>query len=223
MIEGILKKLPQQAKILDYGCLGWGLYTTSKNVRDDFQNYAADVDVPVDIPEDVKFEKVNIENSKTKFEDDFFDFVLASHVIEHVSEPITFFAELVRICKPGGLIFIEAPSDNSCLVKSDANYVVGNFFSFWDDPTHKRPWTPAAFYRLGLSYGVETQGAGYIGGIVDKIIWPFVFLSGKFLGAPTDVTPAFWRAKKWACFALFRKPESVTGCPKYQYISLKKY
>lgn len=38
-----------------------------------------------------------------------YDFVILSHVIEHVANPINVVNELFRVCKPGGLVLIAAP------------------------------------------------------------------------------------------------------------------
>ena len=37
------------------------------------------------------------------------DLVIASHVVEHVSDPISFLGDIVEYIKPGGYIFIEVP------------------------------------------------------------------------------------------------------------------
>ena len=44
-----------------------------------------------------------------KYADNTFDYVYSSHVIEHLSDPVTAVANWVRICKPGGYVIIYAP------------------------------------------------------------------------------------------------------------------
>tara|TARA_R110001606_G_scaffold32820_3_gene98766 strand:- start:337 stop:966 length:630 start_codon:yes stop_codon:yes gene_type:complete len=64
-----------------------------------------------------KFIQYNVEQ-KLPFEDNEFDFVVASHIIEHVNDPIKFCKELSRVSKRG---YIEVPTpliDN--LVSGDA-------------------------------------------------------------------------------------------------------
>ena len=41
-----------------------------------------------------------------KFEDDMFDCVMSNSLIHHVPEPRAVLAEIVRVCKPGGRIFV---------------------------------------------------------------------------------------------------------------------
>lgn len=43
------------------------------------------------------------------FEDNTFDYVYASHIIEHLEDPFTAVANWIRICKPGGYVIIYAP------------------------------------------------------------------------------------------------------------------
>lgn len=44
------------------------------------------------------------------FEDRSFDVVLSTHVIEHLANPALVIAEMIRVCKPGGLILILGPA-----------------------------------------------------------------------------------------------------------------
>lgn len=99
--------------------------------------------------------------------DDTADLTIARHVIEHLHHPVEFVSELGRITRPGGVIFIEAPSELSTFARSADNVEEHRFDSFWDDPTHVRPYTPAAFYRLALSAGLQPRsiGRGTTGGI----------------------------------------------------------
>jgi SAM-dependent methyltransferase len=43
------------------------------------------------------------------FPDNEFDYVYASHVLEHISDPVTAVKNWLRICKPGGVVIISVP------------------------------------------------------------------------------------------------------------------
>lgn len=43
------------------------------------------------------------------YPDNEFDYVYASHVLEHLSEPVTAVKNWMRICKPGGVVIISVP------------------------------------------------------------------------------------------------------------------
>lgn len=85
-------------KVLDIGC-GFTAHKLADVVCDvkDFSNFY----------KNKKFIKIEVENKILPFEDNEFDFVIASHVLEHVEELGTFIKELSRISKKG---YIELPT-----------------------------------------------------------------------------------------------------------------
>ncbi len=83
-------------KILDIGCG----YTAS-----DYANVICDVQDLSNYYKDRNF--IKLENKILPFKDDEFDFVIASHVMEHVEDVELFIAELERISKKG---YIELPT-----------------------------------------------------------------------------------------------------------------
>ena len=68
---------------------------------------------------------------KKGFTENSFDLVYCSHVIEHVSDFISFAEKLERVSKKYVVVICPLPSA-----------------SFWDEPTHVRPFTPEALRRL---------------------------------------------------------------------------
>lgn len=57
-----------------------------------------------------KVAEINIETSAFPYEDNRFDVVLASHVIEHLPEPAKAICECARVVKPGGVLLIATPT-----------------------------------------------------------------------------------------------------------------
>ena len=97
-LKKIEKKLNENKnwKVLDIGCG----YTANK-----FATTIADVLDLQDFYKDKNF--VKIENKNLPFKDDAFDFVIASHVIEHIEDLTFFLKEIQRISKKG---YIELPT-----------------------------------------------------------------------------------------------------------------
>jgi SAM-dependent methyltransferase len=69
------------------------------------------------------------------FSDCSVDGIRASHVVEHVTDPLSFFREAWRVLRPGGSLYVITPHF-SCPV------------SVWGDPTHHRPFGTGSFQYL---------------------------------------------------------------------------
>ncbi len=97
-INSINKKLKENSSwnVLDIGCG----YTANKHA-----NTVADIKDLSTFYKDKKF--IKITNKKLPFRDNEFDFVITSHVIEHVEDFQFFISEIERISKQG---YIELPT-----------------------------------------------------------------------------------------------------------------
>ena len=97
-INSINKKLKENSSwnVLDIGCG----YTANK-----YANTVADIQDLSIFYKDKKF--IKITNKKLPFRDNEFDFVITSHVIEHVEDFQFFISEIERISKQG---YIELPT-----------------------------------------------------------------------------------------------------------------
>ena len=118
----ILKDNQNKWKILDIGC------------NRDAVKYAqtvADIQNLSEFYKDKNKDFVLIKNKNLPFDDNQFDFIYASHVIEHVDDVSYFIKELQRISKQG---YIELPSmleDN--IVLSENNILDHKWFFQFDD------------------------------------------------------------------------------------------
>lgn len=110
-----LYELKKETKFLDVGCgLGLGLAYAKQF---DCQLYATEFDQGA---LDFVAEHFDVETFKgdvwsANFQDDFFDFIHISHVIEHVLDPKAYLKEMKRILKPGGILAIGTPDISSWL------------------------------------------------------------------------------------------------------------
>ena len=148
--EHVLKILNQNSKdwkILDIGCNKDAVI---------FAQTVADIQNLSDFykKKDKKF--VLIESKDLPFEDNQFDFVYASHVIEHVEDVSHFIKELQRISKLG---YIELPSmleDN--IILSENNIKDHKWFFQFDDVRNillveKKKQLIEPFITLGVLFG----------------------------------------------------------------------
>lgn len=78
-------------------------------------------------------------NHPIPFTDNSFDEVRAVHLIEHVKDVMKTIAEMHRVAKPGGLIYLVTPHHTD--------------FSSWRDPTHRWHLNTFSFQYYGTFHG----------------------------------------------------------------------
>jgi SAM-dependent methyltransferase len=161
LLAQALRDLPPGARVIDYGCYGWAAASHAAAVgRHDLDHIGIDLHAePPGRPAGVRFSLLPAMGAPLPEGDA--DLVVAANVIEHCTDAVGVFGTLVAAARPGGLVYIEAPSEFTTFEKSDPDVESQAYSSFWDDPTHVRPWPPAALYRLGLSYGARPEACHY--------------------------------------------------------------
>jgi predicted SAM-dependent methyltransferase len=157
----LLKKNRSNWNILDIGC-NFDAVPYAQTVADEI-NFSK-------FYEDKKF--VLIDNKKLPFKDKEFDFVYASHVIEHVEDVLTFIKELQRISKQG---YIELPSmleDN--IILSDNSIKDHKWYFQFDDVqkillAERKKQLIEPFLTHGLLFGVFRKN--FRSSLVLELIW----------------------------------------------------
>lgn len=134
----IISDLDSGAKLLDVGSGIGGFLELVEQENPHVETYGLDMGMPSKYLAGGR--QLRGSAMSLPFQDNSFDVVTCSHVIEHLLEPVSCAQELYRVCKQGGYIYIEAPSPRSSFIP---------FFSiFWDDPTHIRPHSRTSLKRL---------------------------------------------------------------------------
>lgn len=95
-----------------------------------------------DIP-DVAIEVCNIEQDGLPYADNTFDVVYSKSLLEHFVQPTRYLNEVLRILKPGGKCLTLVP-----------DWEV-NYRTFYDDPTHKSPFTKVSLRDIYAMCGFE--------------------------------------------------------------------
>jgi SAM-dependent methyltransferase len=218
-IDRLILDLPQNASILDIGCFGFIQVKRAQRLgRSDIKHAGVDSRSYAGLPPGFEFKQSDADLNGLPFESDRFDLIIASHVIEHLRSPIGFFGDCLRVCKPNGLVYVEAPSERSLwLPGSPIEHEKFFSLSFFDDPTHVgRPWTPQALHRLAAGYGAEIVQARHITARRALLRLPFVAIRSwltKKGGEQLERTA--WLAFGWACYLIARKVQA--GTPEYVY------
>jgi len=99
--------------------------------------------------------KLNVQNvlfRSTLFEDNSFDFILLNQVLEHVINPKDFLGDVIKILKPGGILFLSVPPVDWLRLKLSkfANSQFKKLDIFYDPDDHVN-----YFYLKGIKILVE--------------------------------------------------------------------
>ena len=89
---------------------------------------------------------------EAKFPDEFFDTVVMSQILEHLSSPKASLREIFRILKPGGKVFIYCPNAGSYLRK-----LFGKYWHGWYIPFHFYAFTQQTTKKLAESVGFKVE------------------------------------------------------------------
>lgn len=145
-----LRGLPAGARVLDVGCGTGGFLELMERENSGIETVGIDLGTPPDFLSRGDFLRASA--NALPFADNSFDVVTCAHVIEHLVDPEPCVRELLRVCRPGGSIYIETPSPRAAWVPL--------FNTFWDDPTHVRPYSRTGLKRLLEIVGAEVAGSG---------------------------------------------------------------
>jgi SAM-dependent methyltransferase len=171
-LRGIVRQLPSQAQVVDIGCGTGGFLNIVEYENESIVTHGVDVVTPPEFSSSATFVQASAEN--LPFSSNKFDLVTSSHVLEHLNNPYLAVAEMVRICRPGGYVYIETPS-----ARSTVSLIGG---TFWDDPTHIRPYPPVALEWIVSGMSVEILKKGYKRSLPALILGlPYAFV-GSLLG-----------------------------------------
>ena len=138
-------KIPSEysGKVLDIGCGdGKGLY---KLKNEGWETYGVEIS-ELAIEYARKMRHLNIFNGFVEdamFEDEFFDVIILSQVLEHLPNPLSTLKEINRILKNDGLLIISIPNVESFDAKHFKKYWTG-----WELPRHFYHFSPLSVELL---------------------------------------------------------------------------
>lgn len=84
----------------------------------------------------IDIDNCNLEFDQIPLKDESIDIAIGLALIEHLRDPSHFLAEVQRILKKGGALWLDTPDIEAC----------GS--AFWNDPTHVHPYTRNSFRVL---------------------------------------------------------------------------
>lgn len=169
-------KIKKGSKILDV-CCGRGDFL-NEFISAGLDGYGIDIEKEcLDYFPKIKFNQLDVETSDFVYEDNYFDIVFNKSVIEHFYNPEKILKECFRVLKPGGIIITLTPSWKH------------NQVSFYNDFTHKQPFTKESLYDFHRIYGFNDVEVDYFvqlpslwkNNLISKLVYLISLISRVFL------------------------------------------
>jgi 2-polyprenyl-6-hydroxyphenyl methylase/3-demethylubiquinone-9 3-methyltransferase len=155
LLQRALKYLPRGSKVLDYGC-GRGDFTAYL-ASSGFRAVGIDVSAHAiafnrqDFPE-LEFVVADA-NAGVPFEDEFFDAIWCSEVIEHIYDVHAIFAEFSRLLRLGGRLIITTPYHGWLKNLMIITFAFERHFNVeWE---HIRFWTKRSLAKVAYDHGFK--------------------------------------------------------------------
>ena len=194
-------------KILELGC---GIGRNAMFIKKYFNKveyHGIDILPEEKVDSFINFRNVNLEESELPYEANYFDAIIFTHVLEHLSNPLSLGNEINRILKKGGRIYVEAPNWSSILVPSFGFHrEQHNPFNFYDDPTHIKPWTKHGIYEfLSENCKLKVQKVGIVRNWIRIPLDLFIIIFGFISGNRKRIISSFWNIYGWCVFGIGEK------------------
>ena len=171
-------------KVLDLG-------SGDRFLKDEFEDRGI-------IYEDYDIMDIDFEKDKFKNKDNEFDLVISLAVLEHIKNPNLFLDECKRVLKKNSFLYLSTP--NWKYTKD----------SFWDDPTHVKPYTDTSLNDILTSKGFTN--VKILPNLRCKSKWwyegKFKFLKAYYLlpfKGDAKFVPNFLKGKSKGLFAIGKK------------------
>ena len=163
-------------KILDVGC-GRGFYLKALSFYSfpeeihgvDINYYYLNISRKICDDQRVKIKQASIYS--LPYPSSYFDFIIASEIIEHLKDDKKALLELKRVLKPGGILVITVPNKNFPFLWDPLNWFLMKFFNthvekgiwwlagIWAD--HERLYTTDNLKNLALNSGFKIKKFEY--------------------------------------------------------------
>lgn len=147
LLRNFVGRVPAAVRFLDIGCGAGAYLLAAKELGWDVQG----VEPSESHSRMGRAMGLNIHDGYFRTEDfqqDSFDFVLLSHVIEHIYDPKKFISDMLTIVRPGGIVLLITPN-----VESIASMLTGKFWVMFKPVDHVSMLGPTSLNFLKPSNG----------------------------------------------------------------------
>ena len=205
------KNAPSSARVLDLGVGGGGLPFWREFLdprREDLRLFGVDLKEPITRSLYEDFQVADL-NAAFPFPDSQFDIIIASHILEHVTDPGRTLAEMARRLPAGGRVYVEMPSPASKALPTAAAYRAKGWpmmiSNFHDDATHCDTMELEALTAMAAHVALSCLQRGYVS---VPYLEDTLLAQGYAWNDSEILLYGFWSKTRWAQFAIFEKLDS---------------
>ncbi|HWC57352.1 MAG TPA: class I SAM-dependent methyltransferase [Candidatus Paceibacterota bacterium] len=141
------------------------------------------------------------DNTLSEIQDNYYDVITLSHIIEHVANGEKLITSLISKLKPNGVIYIETPSEKSLRLPSWYGTL-----NFYDDPTHKRLYMLSELKKILEENNCVVFRLGIRRSLKRILLSPLYILSTLMRDKRVNAT-ALWDITGFAHYVLAKKRE----------------
>lgn len=206
--RNFFRVIPESARVLELGCGTGDNGKSLKVLRPLIELHGVDIE-PENNESDFYLYKqlLDLDNGILPFPDEYFEAIIFTHVIEHLSKPLQLGKEINRVMKKGGKIYVEAPNWTTILVPSFGFHREQHGpFNFYDDPSHIKPWTKHGLFAFLLqSCNLTSIKVGNTRNWL-RIPLDFVYITyGLLTSNRKYIMSSFWNLYGWCIYGIGTK------------------
>lgn len=174
--------------------------------RNDIEMYAIDREKGEFFERFDDYQILDLNEEKIKYDDNFFDAIFMSHIIEHLRDVRKTMNECCRLLKKGGRIYVETPTVETIEYPSKSVFlskgIKTSTINFFDDHTHSRAYNNEElcnFLRFSNFKIVES------GTINNRFLEDELFTYGLNNNDESITTYSIWSKLNWAHYVIGEK------------------
>jgi len=169
-----VNKAPVNGVLLDLGSSDGETLGHIHELRPDLKLLSIDLEgSPANYPAGTEFHQANLESDILPWANNTIDIVTCMHLVEHLSTVTHLLAEVYRVLRPGGYLYVETPHPKTLALPSPEGCFVPNFtLNFYDDITHTKIVSMGALAKYAQRAGLIVQNSGTSRNWIFAAMWP---------------------------------------------------